>query len=128
MRVSNLVKVKTLRSEKSFDKFIDQEHAVVIVYNYLCPACEQYLGEMKVYEGDISDVPIARIHMNLQWVIEKAEMIGDVEEENTFLVGRYGMGDLFPATLFFSNRELKKRVDGALHPEQLKDLIISTYQ
>jgi protein-disulfide isomerase len=122
-----LARLKTLRSEKSFDKYIDQDQSVVIVYNYLCPACEQYLEEMKPRMEEFNDFPIARIHMNLKWVIQKAEMVGDVSEENTFLLERYGLGDLFPATIFFKNGKLIRRVDGAKSPEQLKELIKKTF-
>ena len=118
-----LARLKTLRSAKSFDKFIPQEQAVVIVYNYLCPACEQYLEELKPRMEEFNDFPIARIHMNLNWVIQEAKMTGDVTEENTFLVERYGLGNLFPSTIFFKNGKLIKRVDGAQSPEQLKEHI-----
>jgi thiol-disulfide isomerase/thioredoxin len=126
--VIHLARLKTLRSVKSFDKFIPQEQAVVIVYNYLCPACEQYLGELKPRMEEFNDFPIGRIHMNLEWVIQKAEMTGDVTEENMFLFDRYRVGDLFPVTLFFKNGELIKRVDGVQSPEQLREHIESIFR
>ncbi|MDP7265576.1 MAG: hypothetical protein QGH39_08460, partial [Candidatus Thermoplasmatota archaeon] len=76
----------------------------------------------------LGGIPLGRIHLNLEWVIREAGMIGDVEEENTFLVERYKVGNLFPVTLFFENRNVVKRVDGALTVEQLKDLFKDTFK
>jgi thioredoxin-related protein len=125
--VTNLARLKTLRSNKSFNQFIAQKYSVVVVYNYLCPACEQYLKDLRSNIDEFDDFPIACVHLNLKWMIEKAEIIGDVEEENTFLVERYGVGDLVPTTLFFKDSKLIKRVNGALSPSQLKNLINKTF-
>ena len=123
----SLARLTTLRSEKSFDKFIEQNHSVVIVYNYLCPACERYLEDLKPRMNKFDHIPIGRIHINFDWIIKQAKMIGDVEPENTFLVHRYGLGDMVPSTILFKKGELIERVDGALRSEALKELINKTF-
>ena len=125
--VAAMKRMKTLRSERSFNKFIDQKNCIVIVYHFLCPACETYLGDMKHGLDLMGELPIGRIHVNLDWVIKEAGMIGDVEEENTFMVDRFQVGNLFPSTLFFKNGNLIRRVDGALAPKQLKAISVKVF-
>jgi len=123
-----MAKIKTLRSEKSFDRFIDQDKCAVIVYHFLCPACISYHDEVKTRVGEMGGIPMSRIHLNLEWVIREAGMVGDVAEENTFLVDRYGLGDQFPVTLLFENGQVIKRVNGALTAVQLKGLFDVTFK
>lgn len=118
-----MTKLKTLRSSKSFDKFIVQERCVVISYNYLCPACERYLDELKEIQENFFYVPVGRIHQVLNWVIKEAGMIGEVEEENIFLMERYGVGNSFPDTLFFSNGNLISSIKGYMAPDDLQEQI-----
>ena len=123
-----MAKIKTLRAERSFDRFIDQDRCAVIVYHFLCLACVIYHDEVKTRIGELGEIPLGRIHLNLEWVIREAGMVGDVEEENTFLVKRYKVGNLFPVTLFFENGKVVKRVDGAWTTDQLKALFRDTFK
>jgi hypothetical protein len=125
--VPKMQNLTTLKSEKKFDKFIENNHSVVIVYHFLCHGCQVYIEDLKNHLEEFNDVGLARIHMTLDWVIDKAELYGDVEEENKFLAHRYGVGNLFPATLFFHKGNLMRRVDGVLSIDQLRDLIDETF-
>lgn len=123
-----MAKIKTLRSERSFDRFIAQDRCAVVVYHFLCPACITYHDEVKINIGKLGEIPVGRIHLNMNWVIREAGMTGDVEEENTFLVDRYGVGDQFPVTLLFENGKPVKRVNGALTAVQLKEIFSVTFK
>ena len=116
-------KVKELKSERGFNKFISNDNSVVIVYHFLCHGCQLYIEDLKKNPEIFSDVNLAKIHMTLDWVIDKAELYGDVEEENKFLAHRYGVGNLFPTTLFFKKGEFIKKVDGSLNTQQLRNII-----
>jgi thiol-disulfide isomerase/thioredoxin len=119
--------IKELKSEKGFDKFISGENSVVIVYHFLCNGCKVYIEDLKKNPEIFNDIGLAKIHMTLDWVIDKAELYGDVKEENTFLAARFGVGNLFPTTLFFKSGELIKKVDGALNTRQLRDIADDTF-
>jgi hypothetical protein len=121
------LKLKTLRSEKGFDSFISQKNSVVIVHHFLCHGCQVYLEDIKNQLKLFTDIPLARIHLTLNWVIDKAGLYGDVEEENKFLANRFGVGDYFPATLFFKDGKLIKRVNGPQTGQQLRDIIDKTF-
>lgn len=125
--VPKMQKLTTLKSEKKFDSFIENNHSVVIVYHFLCHGCQVYMEDLKNNLEEFNDIELARIHMTLDWVIDKAELYGDVEEENKFLADRFGVGDLFPTTLFFHKGNLLRRADGVLTIAQLRDLIDETF-
>ncbi len=121
-------KVKELKSEKGFNKFISNDNSVVIVYHFLCHGCQIYIDDLKKNPEIFSDVNLAKIHMILDWVIDRAELYGDVEEENKFLAQRFGVGNLFPTTLFFKKGELIKKVDGSLNTQQLRNIINDIFE
>lgn len=121
------IKLKTLRSERGFDKFISQKYSVVIVHHFLCHGCQVYLEDLKEHLEMFTDIPLARIHLTLNWVIDKAGLYGDVEEENKFLADRFGVGDYFPATLFFKEGKLIKRINGAQTGQSLREIINKTF-
>ncbi len=122
-----LQRLTTIKSERGFDRFLTNEKCVVIVHHFLCHGCQVYLGDIKENLDIFGDIPLARVHMTLNWVIDEAGLYGDVEEENIFLRDRYGVGNLFPTTLFFQKRKLIKRVDGSLSASQLKDMAQKTF-
>jgi hypothetical protein len=120
-------KLTTIKSERGFDRFLSNENCVIIVHHFLCHGCQVYLENLKNNLEILSAIPIARIHMTLTWVIDEAGLYGDVEEENIFLRDRFGVGNLFPTTLFFQKGKLIKRVDGSMTADQLKDMAVKTF-
>jgi hypothetical protein len=86
-----------------------------------------YIEDLKKNPETFNDVGLAKIHMTLDWIIDKAELYGDVEEENTFLTQRFGVGNLFPTTLFFKSGKLVNKVDGALNTKQLRNIVDQTF-
>ena len=122
-----MARLTKLRSKRSFDRFIDQEKCVVIVHHYLCLGCQTYRKDITESLDLFNGVGVASMHMTTNRIIDKESLNGDVEEENLFLGERYGAGDDFPATLFFSNGKMKRRVDGPLTPQELLNLIDETF-
>lgn len=98
---------------------------VVVVYHYICPGCERYLPIYKdlaaEYTGE-KDLVFGKIHMQLEWMIRDAELVGDVEEENVFL-RKYDVGQKVPATMFFVDGTLKWKIEGLLTPPVFRGLI-----
>ncbi len=120
-------RLKTLRSEKGFDEFIALDSAVVVVHHYTCPSCDIYQTRFRHLLDAHPELPLARIHMTLDWVIEKAGLTGDVQEENVFLRDRYGIGEEFPMTLFFSNGQLLKAEKGIISQMRFFGFLESLY-
>jgi hypothetical protein len=126
--VQNVNKLTTIKSERGFDRFLKNENCVVVVHHFLCHGCQVYLEDLKKNLGLFNNISLARVHMTLNWVIDEAGLYGDVEEENMFLKDRYGVGNLFPTTLFFQKGELIKRVDGSMSAGQLRDTMDRTFE
>jgi len=118
--------VYNLRNKKAFDHFIENhELAVVVVYHYICPHCEIYLPMYKKLAAEFTDDPrpaFGKIHIQLRWMIEDADLRGDVEEENVFLK-KYDVGKKVPATMFFRSGKLLWKLDGRLDPPVFRGLV-----
>jgi hypothetical protein len=118
--------VYKLRDKKSFDSFTAHKtYSIIVAYHYLCPECETYLKQFKKiaveYENE-NDLLFGKIHIQLDWMIEKAGLTGDVTEENVFLK-ELGVGSAVPATLFFRDGSLVWHPEGALPPPVFRGLV-----
>jgi thiol-disulfide isomerase/thioredoxin len=136
-----MIKVKKrhvipLWDQKRFDKAIKQSpRAVVVVYNFLCPACKLYLkslnysaGEWKEDPGPLGSIKFYKIHMHLEWVNDKAELERPMDEENKFLFDEYGFGKGFPVTAFFRDGELVHQVDDRLNDRVMLENIEKAFE
>ena len=118
--------VYKLRDKAAFESFVAQ-HAftVVVAYHYLCPECETYVKHFKKLAAEYENVnklAFGKIHIQLEWMMKKAELTGDVCEENVFLK-ELDVGDAVPATLFFQNGSLVWKLEGALSPPIFRGLV-----
>jgi hypothetical protein len=118
--------VYKLRDREAFESFIQNKpYTVIVAYHYLCPQCESYLKQFRIHGKEYQnekDLIFGKIHIQLQWMIDKAELKGDVEEENTFLQ-ELDIGKKVPATLFFRNGKLVWKIEGVLVPPIFRGLI-----
>lgn len=119
-------RVYKLKDRKTFESFIaNNDIAVIVAYHYLCPQCETYVKQFKKVAIEYEDdglLNFAKIHIQLQWMIEKAKLKGDVHEENVFLTS-YDVGSKVPATMFFKKGKLIWKIEGVLEPPILRGLI-----
>jgi thiol-disulfide isomerase/thioredoxin len=118
--------VYKLRNRDAFDSFVETSpFAVIVVYHYLCPECETYVKQLKklaVEYRSLKNLNFAKIHIQLQWMIDKANLSGDVSEENTFLK-ELDVGSKVPATMFYRNGSLIWKIEGVLEPPIFRGLI-----
>lgn len=118
--------VYKLRNKKAFESFVHEKQlAVIVVYHYLCPQCESYLRQFRALAKEYQDedgLDFAKIHIQLKWMIRKAKLKGDVEEENTFLQD-LDVGKKVPATLFYRNAKMIWKLEGVIEPPIFRGLI-----
>ena len=118
--------VYKLRDKAAFESFLAQQSfTVVVAYHYLCPECETYVKQFKKFAAEYEkekELAFGKIHIQLEWMIKKAELTGDVSEENIFLK-ELDVGDAVPATLFIKNGSLVWKLDGVLSPPIFRGLV-----
>ena len=118
--------VYRLRNQSAFESFIaNHDQAVIVAHHYMCPHCETQLKTLKLVAGEYASdnqLGFGKIHIQLQWMIDKAELKGDIEEENVFL-RKIDVGDKVPATLFYRNKKLIWKFEGAFDPAVFRGLV-----
>jgi len=118
--------VYKLRNRAAFESFVAQNRfCIIVAYHYLCPDCDKYIKLFKNLSAEYRNeeaLMFGKIHIQLSWMIKKAKLEGDVEEENVFLRD-YGVGKAVPATLFFDNGNLVWKIEGLLSPPIFRGLV-----